>query len=139
MQKKTTAKKTTTSNELKPEDFSWLENNSLIQSVKLKKEILENFSKFPLENWKNLITKEIINIEEFRKIGKLYEKVSNIILRDDIFINQKFLIEPDEYEIKKKFEDTKSIKSDIHPDFMIKKIKKEDLLQILKEYDYMFR
>lgn len=102
MQKKTTAKKTTTSNELKPEDFSWLENdNSLIQSEKLKKEILENFSKFPLENWKNIITKEIINIEEFKKIGKLYEKVSNIILRDDIFINQKFLIEPDEYEIKK--------------------------------------
>ena len=114
------------------EDFNWVDNNDF--SIDYKKEYLE----YPLADWKKIVSPKIQDddytiIEE----GKYYQEIINKILKENIFDGFTFCKEKDG-RIKVKNGEYSS-QFQISPDFIVKKIRKEDFIEFLEKRKYMMR
>ena len=119
----------------KEENFEWSEgdneyNNSLKQL----------YIKYPFEKWKNILKIDFsdTNIKE----GPAYQKNVCQILQEDVFKGENFCEETSnsniiESYIQEELKTNSNIK--IFPDFIVKNIKSEKFMDIVKTRNYMFR
>ena len=115
------------------EDYSWIKKKD-------KENLKKLFIKYQFKKWKNILN---INYSDNNKnFGEEYKANVGKIFKDDIFKNENVIIEEGENNIFKKYiaDDFKfSLSFDIHPDFIVKNIKKENFIKILNDNRHMFR
>ena len=119
----------------KEENFEWSEgdneyNNSLKQL----------YIKYPFEKWKNILKIDFsdTNIKE----GPTYQENVCQILQEDVFKGENFCEETSNSNIIESYiqEELKTnSKIKIFPDFIVKNIKSEKFMDIVKTRNYMFR
>ena len=113
------------------EDFNWADNNNF--SIDYKKEYLE----YPLADWKKIAFPK--NQDDYTIIeeGKFYQDNINKLLENNIFYGFNFCKEK-EGRIKIKPGEYRS-KIQIRPDFIVKKIPKEEFIKFLEKRKYMMK
>lgn len=115
--------KTKTSSTDTKEDFEWI-------NFKQNKELIENFSLFPLPYWKT-ITYDKLDKKKLIKAGTCYQSCVNVVLKSDIFKKENFAKETMKYYA---IDDEA-----ISPDFFIKNININTFIEIIKNRKYMFK
>ena len=139
------SKSSSSSGKISSETFDW--DN--------EEEIKENFIKFPLDKWYEIVF-EIKSIVKDNVLfeGNLYQSTVNLILKKDVFKGEKFIEENNYISIiykdsdisnflKNEFpnileEESKDINSsELKPDFLVYDIKKEKFFQIIENRNYM--
>jgi hypothetical protein len=120
------------------------------------KEINEQYIKYPLKTWNEIVYKYKNQAKKFSKIneGNMYKETVNLILKKDVFKGENFLEENNNYHIiaedkninefltkeflkilKTNLQENKD--SFIYPDFLVFDIKKDKFLEIIKKRNYM--
>ena len=139
------SKSSSSSGKISSETFDW--DN--------EEEIKENFIKFPLDKWYEIVF-EIKSIVKDNVLfeGNLYQSTVNLILKKDVFKGEKFIEENNYISIiykdsdinnflKNEFpnileKESKDINSsELKPDFLVYDIKKEKFFQIIENRNYM--
>ena len=139
------SKSSSSSGKISSETFNW--DN--------EEEIKENFIKFPLDKWYEIVF-EIKSIVKDNVLfeGNLYQSTVNLILKKDVFKGENFIEENNYISIiykdsdisnflKNEFpnileDNTKDINSsELKPDFLVYDIKKEKFFQIIENRNYM--
>ena len=139
------SKSSSSSGKISSETFNW--DN--------EEEIKENFIKFPLDKWYEIVF-EIKSIVKDNVLfeGNLYQSTVNLILKKDVFKGENFIEENNYISIIYKDSDISNFlknvfpnileknskdinSSELKPDFLVYDIKKEKFFQIIENRNYM--
>ena len=115
------------------EDFSWVKKED-------KDNLKTLYLQYPFKKWKKIL--KIDYLDKYSDDGTTYQENVAKIFQEDIFKDEEVIIEKNNNKIfQKHIVPDYKIESnyDIHPDFIIKNIKKEKFNEILDKNRYMFR
>ena len=98
-------------------------------------ELKKLLSIYSIDKWEKYI-EDISKKKKFLKEGPFYQQVVCRILKNEVFKNEEFIPEEREYDIFEEFTDELNIKTEekIEPDFIVKKITKENFGKIIENY-----
>ena len=115
------------------EDFSWVKKKD-------KDNLKALYLKYPFKKWKKILN--IDYSDKYSDDDSIYQENVAKIFQEDIFKDEEVIIEKNNNKIFQKYivPDFKIESTyDIHPDFIIKNIKKEKFNEILDKNKFMFR
>ena len=104
----------------------------------------ENYIKYPLKKWRELVYDPKHNEYLVHSFGDTYQSVVNKVLKDDVFKDCSFFEDKNgmikfNFNEKYNMSDIKFEKGFIAPDFFIYKIEVKKFFEILKQRSYMMR
>lgn len=120
------------------ENYNWIEDNKFSSIDK------EDYIKYPLQKWRDLVYDPEQSEYLVHSLGDAYQSVVNKVLKDDVFKDCSFFEDKNgmikfNFNEKYNMSDIKFEKGFIAPDFFIYKIEVKKFFEILKQRSYMMR